>query len=1305
MADVRAAHHKTSSSNTASPFPSRYHVFLSFRGQDTRKTFTDHLYTAFKDQGFRTFLDDDELERGEDINPGLEKAIQQSRSSVIVFSKDYASSRWCLNELLMILERKRTSDHVVLPVFYNVEPSQVRKQTGSFGEAFARHQKTQSLDKVKEWKDALTKVADLGGMVLQNQDDGYESKFIKTIVKEIGDKLSRTPLSVGFNLIGIHSRAYEINQWIQDGSNGIGIHVIFGMSGIGKTTVAKHVYNANFRRFEGSSFIENIRETSEQTNGLVKIQKQLLNDILNGREVKLRNASEGKIKIEDAISCKRVLLVLDDVDHMDQFDAVLAMQDRFYPGSKIIITTSRATLLKAQGVSGVHYVQALDDSESLKLFSWHAFRQDHPIEGYMEHTKKFVRHSGGLPLALQVLGSSLFRENIDVWESALRKLEAIPNSEIMHKLRISYDAVDKHDQEVFLHIACFFIGNDKDYTVGILDECDLHTTIGIINLIDRCLVAIDGNNKVVMHDVVRDMGRGIVRLAAEEPRKRSRLWHHKDSMRVLREKNGTKRIEGFELNLQRHLGVTTPSTIPNNFVVETSAFARMHKLKLLRLSHVHLTGCYEEFPTELRMLCWIAFPLDSIPINFHLENLVVLEMQYSSLRQILNGTKCFPSMKILDLSHSHDLIAAVDFSLCLNLEKLILLECEGLIDVHESIGKLGRLVYLNMKDCKSLRRLPKTIGTLKRLDTLILSGCLNLNNSSIEMIRGMESLKVLELDRIPISQLFTLCGEVKLESYLPFSLLSLSLKGCNLSDDSFPVDFGSLSLLRSLDLSDNPICGLPNCVKGLTMLDELSFSNCLSLKSLLGLPKVNFMLSLGDCKALVKITYQSRFGTPYQWDKNHSLVDWEYKYKLEPIGRVDVEILNLLGLRNLDFEIMPTIRICKPFQGYEIFHHGGIQGLHEYDCTNSYFKGNARKIDMFSTFLPGNVVPGHFTHKSKEPSSISFIVPLPSLPGLRIRGFNIFIVYAISDDVDDKNYYWPSNERDKGAVSIKVENESNDDNWDYSPVFHAIPGKGEDMTWLSHWNMKNQVKGGDQMAVSFQVQFSTFLFLVKEWGIQVVQEKQEDKTYTDLNSTTNANCNPCATGGDMSSSDEPLPGPYLLSYEPHAVEADNCNPCGTDGDMSSSDEPLPGPYLLSYEPHTVEADKDKKGDEEEAEGDLFPASAMRTGSNSRERGFRKWKVLIIAAVILAAAISAAHHFEDPDLDTNLSKTVTNPEEDEDQTLGAAASTDGSNNGTQGLRMRKMLIIAAVFFILSLSVHWLFSFSGRERSMSSILVPT
>ncbi|XP_008245848.1 PREDICTED: toll/interleukin-1 receptor-like protein [Prunus mume] len=102
MALVKAADPQTSSSN-ASRY-CRYHVFLSFRGQDTRKTFSDHLYTALVNAEFRTFRDDDEVERGEGIKPELQKAIKHSRTSVIVFSKDYASSTWCLDELVLIRE-------------------------------------------------------------------------------------------------------------------------------------------------------------------------------------------------------------------------------------------------------------------------------------------------------------------------------------------------------------------------------------------------------------------------------------------------------------------------------------------------------------------------------------------------------------------------------------------------------------------------------------------------------------------------------------------------------------------------------------------------------------------------------------------------------------------------------------------------------------------------------------------------------------------------------------------------------------------------------------------------------------------------------------------------------------------------------------------------------------------------------------------------------------------------------------------------------------------------------------------------
>lgn len=235
---------------------------------------------------------------------------------------------------------------------------------------------------------------------------------------------------------------------------------------------------------------------------------------------------------------------------MGLLNAVLGMRDWFYPGTKIIITTRHKGLLKSHEVCRRYKVEELNNDESLELFSWHAFGQDFPSEGYMELSQGVLKHCGGLSLALQVLGSSLSGKSSDIWESALKKLEAIPNDQILKKLKISYDSLqDDHDKSLFLDIACIFVGRDKDYIPTILDACDVYTDIGIQNLTDRCLLTIDGKNKLMMHQLLRDMGKEIIRQESpEEPGKRSRLWNHKDVLNVLREKTGTEKIKGLIFN-------------------------------------------------------------------------------------------------------------------------------------------------------------------------------------------------------------------------------------------------------------------------------------------------------------------------------------------------------------------------------------------------------------------------------------------------------------------------------------------------------------------------------------------------------------------------------------------------------------------------------------------------------------------------------------------------------------------------------------------------------------------------------------
>ncbi|CAL5340862.1 unnamed protein product [Camellia sinensis] len=771
--------------SSSTPPRCTYHVLLSFRGEDTRKAFTDHLYTALLGSGFRTFRDNDGIERGENVKSELDNAIRESRSSIIVFSKDYASSRWCLDELVMILEHKRTSGHVILPVFYDVDPSQVRKQMGSFAEAFGRHEerfmgetnerKKEYLRKrVEGWRAALREVSDLAGMVLQNQADGHEAKFIQKIVK--------------------------------DESTDVSIAVIYGMGGIGKTTIAKFVYNLNFERFEASSFLANVREISERSNGLICLQRQLLSDILKRKKEKISSVDEVIIKIKDAIGCKRVLVVLDDVDQRDQFDAIIGMRNWFHPGSKIILTTRHKQLLKANEVYMMHKVERFDDDESLELFSWHAFGQDHPIDCYVEHSKRVVQHCGGRPLALQVLGSSLSGKSLNIWENAIKKLVAIPDSQILKKLKISYDSLqDDHDQNLFLHISCFFIGKGKDFTIRILDECGFYPTVGIQNLIDRCLLTINEQNKLMMHQLLRDMGREIVRQESpKELGKRSRLWHNNDSFNVLRDKTGTDSIEGLFLDMHV-LGEDNCSM--TSFGVNNAKRPRFEELSNKSL--------LADQGNSLKRHCFGFFSWHPINIGVRNSNQVELETDaFARMRKL----------RLLQLNY----VETTRGLIALGLRNI------SLEQVWKGTKLLGLLKFLNLS-CKNLEKLPGKIGHLSSLEKLILSGCSKLDQ--LPELGKMKYLTVLHADGTAINRIATTTNLNLSEN--PISSLPESIKGLNVLQ--------SLRLSRCTRLQSLP--ELP------MSLEMLNIDGCSSLGMVTNLPNLlrYLILDSSDCKKLVEV--------------------------------------------------------------------------------------------------------------------------------------------------------------------------------------------------------------------------------------------------------------------------------------------------------------------------------------------------------------------------------------------------------------------------------------------------------------------
>ncbi|XP_022743332.1 TMV resistance protein N-like isoform X1 [Durio zibethinus] len=1084
-----------------------YHVFLSFRGTDTRKNFTDHLYTALVQAGIHTFRDDEEIERGKNINDEIEKAIlYESKISVIVFSKNYAASTWCLNELVKILERKKSSQHIVLPIFYDVDPTQVKKQTGSYAEAFAKHEECfkSEMHMVQRWRIALKEVANFGGMVLQ---DRHESQFIQDIVKQIQNKLYHTALYVPSYLVGIDSLVTRINRWIEeDGSHNTGIATICGIGGIGKTTIAKVVFNQNIQRFEGYSFLSDVRETTQERNGLVRLQRQLISDILKGKANKIHSADDGILKINEAVCCRRVLIVLDDVDDLENITKIIGMRISFFPGSKIILTSRRRHLLSGPFItqmfdlkesssygdlSKVFEVKELAFNESLQLFNWYAFGHNSITESFMEYASNIVNYCAGLPLALQVLGSSLSGKSMSVWKSALEKLEAIPDSKIQKILRVSYDSLqDDHDKNLFLDIACLFIGKDRDYTATILDGCDFYTTVGIENLIGRSLLIINEKNKLMMHQMVRDMGKEIIRQESPDPGKRSRLWD-KDAFDVIREKIGSKTIKSLTVDLQGLLENKSKRTTPglhfakhskNLFVmsnevdIETEAFAKMQRLKLLQLDYVKLKGDFKDFPKGLIWLRWHGFPLQSLPTDFDIKRLVVLDMRNSNLKHFWKDTECLPNLKILNLNHSHGLLKTPNFLGLPSLEKLMLKDCIKLTEVDESIGELKVLTFLSLKGCKNLMKLPRTIGLLLSLEVLSLSGCSRLDDIPREL-QNMKSLRVLNLNETAICQSKSWISWLSLKrskelgffwASLPCSLAKLSLESCKLSSDVMPNDFSSLPSLKFLNLSKNPIHSLPKSISSLTKLNELRLTSCSELQLI---PKIPiFSPFTGVYVSSSPLTHVlSSWQCLMSWKRCYifgceKLAEVEGVFKLEPIENFEVEqIKNLFNIVSIDsnkvqlFNYLTDIKVVTTPQ---VVHECGIT----------------------STFILGSEVPIWFEHRTKGPR-IAFSLPTPSHPGEKISCFKFCIVFSL--DSDQIFEFQPS---------LSILNETKDIRQRYFSNFIGIPEtKNNTMSWLIHWpTMGLHLEGGDFVSCTVSILISMLENLV----LHVNQ-----KTTSDMNMT------------------------------------------------------------------------------------------------------------------------------------------------------------------------------------------------------------
>ncbi|CAL9224011.1 unnamed protein product [Arabidopsis halleri] len=789
----------SSSSSSPSDFK-RYHVFSSFHGPDVRSGFLSHLHNHFETKGITRFKDQ-EIERGHTIGPELVQAIRESRVSIVVLSEKYASSGWCLDELVEILNCKEASGLIVMTIFYKVDPSDVRKQRGDFGNTFKKTCEGKTEEVKQRWIKALTDVATIAGEHSLNWAN--EAEMIQKIATDVSNKLNVTPSRDFEGMVGLEAHLTKLDSLLCLECDEVKMIGIWGPAGIGKTTIARALFNQLSTGFLLSCFMGTI-DVNDYDSKLC-LQNQLLSKILNQKDMKVHHLGAIKEWLHD----QRVLIVLDDVDDLEQLEVLAKETSWFGPGSRIIVTLKDKKILKAHGINDIYHVDYPSEKEALEIFCLSAFKQSSPQDGFEELARKVVELCGNLPLALCVVGSSFYGESEDEWRLQLYGIEINIDRKTEHVLRVGYDKLLEKHQSLFLHIACFFNHESVDYVSTMLADSTLDVENGLKNLAAKSLVHISTHGRIRMHCLLQQLGRQVVVQQSGEPGKRQFLVEAKEIRDVLANETGTGSVIGISFDMSK-IGA---------FSIRKRVFEGMRNLKFLKIynGNVSLLEDMKYLP-RLRLLHWDSYPRKSLPLTFQPECLVELHMQSSKLKKLWRGIQPLTNLKEINLGYSSSLKEIPNLSKATNLKTLRLTGCESLMEIPSSISNLHKLELLHASGCFKLQVIPTNIN-LSSLKMVCMNNCSRLRSfpdisSNIKIL----DIRYTKIKEIPAS----IVGDL---SSLDILLIgSRSLKRLTHVPQS----------VKSLVLSNSDVQMIPDYIIGLPYLRHLNVNNCRKLVSIQG---------------------------------------------------------------------------------------------------------------------------------------------------------------------------------------------------------------------------------------------------------------------------------------------------------------------------------------------------------------------------------------------------------------------------------------------------------------------------------------
>ncbi|KAH9783045.1 Disease resistance-like protein DSC1 [Citrus sinensis] len=787
---------------------SKYDVFLSFRGEDTRDNFTSHLHAALCRKKIKTFIDE-ELNRGDEISPAILKAIEGSKITVIIFSKNYASSKWCLDELVKILECHKMNSQMVVPVFYRIDPSDVRKQSGRFKDAFVKHEKQfkDMPEKIQIWRAVWTEASNLSGW--DSMTIRSEAQLVEVIVKDILEKLEKITIPKDFDgLIGLNSRIQKIKSLLCIGLPVFRIIGIWGMGGMGKTTIAGAIFNLISSEFEGKCFMANVREESEKVGGLVHLREQVLSEVLE-ENITIRTPDLPEY-IRERLKRMKIFIVLDDVNKVRQLEYLTGGLDR----------------LETNG-------NCPDDLSTL--------------------SKHIVGYCKGNQLALRVLGSFLHRKSKLDWENALENLKRSSDFEIYDVLKISYNELNPEEKSLFLDIACFFVGEDKNLVTKILDDSNY-----VLKVIEA-LRSLEEAFKLKSVDLCNSQ--------------------NLTRMPDLSETPNLERM--YLLNCTNLPFISSSIENLNNLKEVPSSIESLTNLEVLDLAHCKRLNRLSASICKLKSLSWLRLyncsKLESFPgILENMARLEYIDLRLTAIKELPSSVEHLEGLKELRMEY------------CYKLSKL-----------PDNLGSLRSLKRLHTGK-SAISQLPSSIADLKQVDGLSFYGCRGLVLTSV--LSGLSSLQRLDLRDCDIIEIPQDIGSL-------LSLEKLDISGNNF--ESLPASIKQLSQLRWLYLRNcNRLKSLPELPFGLCFFDA---RNCKQLQSLPEIPSCPEELQEIDTSILETLSNHSRIYFNFinclkLNDKANKKILADSKLRIQRMAIASLR----LSMYVKEYREPPVIKICLP---------------------------------------------------------------------------------------------------------------------------------------------------------------------------------------------------------------------------------------------------------------------------------------------------------------------------------------------------------------------------------------------------------